>query len=104
MDKGTPAEVAGHAESPATSVEAGVWVDPDLYKERAGRLLVRVDILLHRRRAAQSLQLQEPVGQEAHGGVVVKARPRAPLEVVQPQLFFELLIALLDVPAALPQL
>src|SRR6516225_185154 len=102
-DTGTPEGVGGHAESPATWVDAAVRVDPDLSAERASRLRCGADV----RRgwcAAKSLKLQEPIGEEAHGGVVVEARPRAALEVVQAQFLFELLIALLDVPTTLPQL
>ena len=51
-------------------------------------------------RAAQPLQRQKAIRQEAQRRVVVEARPGAPLEVVQAQFLFELLIALLDVPAA----
>jgi hypothetical protein len=82
MDTDTPAGVAGHAESPATSVDAAVWVDPDLCAERAGRLVFRADIQ-RRRCSAKSLQLQKAIRQQAHGCVVVKARPRATLKVVQ---------------------
>ena len=45
---------------------------------------------------------EEAVGQEGHGGVVVEARPAAPLEVVEPELALELLVAALDLPALLP--
>ena len=52
---------------------------------------------------AVPLQQQKAVGQKGQAHVVVEAAPAPPLEVVQPQLLFELLVALLHRPAALPQ-
>src|SRR5262249_10581477 len=49
------------------------------------------------------LQQQKAIRQQGHTHVVVQAPPRAPLEVVQAQLFLQLLIPLLHRPAALPQ-
>jgi len=49
------------------------------------------------------LQGQEPERQHHQAGVVMKAPPRAALEVVQAQFLLHLLVALLDRPAAPPQ-
>src|SRR5713101_3850617 len=102
--KDKPAMAAGHGEPPAASAVGVVSPDPDLCWERASwRLLGHRHVIQRRGRAAQSLQGQEAIRQEAHGGVVVEPWPGASLEMVQPQLFLELLVALLHVPAALPQ-
>src|SRR6266851_8115427 len=102
MGKGKRASAAGHAAVPAAWLGAVVSPDPDLCSERAGSLLL--DQVIQRGRcAAQALQGQEAVRQETQARMVVEARPGASLEVVQAQLLFELLIALLDVPARLPQ-
>ncbi len=53
--------------------------------------------------SAGTLERQKAVGQEAQRGVVVEAWPGPPLEMVQTQLLLELLIALLHLPARLPQ-
>src|SRR6266567_4553896 len=96
--KDKPAKAAGHGEPPAASAVGVVSADPGLCWERAGwRLLGHRHVIQRRGRATQSLQGQEAIRQEAHGGVVVEPRPGASLEVVQPQLFLELLIALLHV-------
>src|SRR5262252_7406430 len=50
----------------------------------------------------RTLQRQEAVCQEAQRSMVVEAWPRATFEVVQPEFLLELLIALLDLPARLP--
>src|ERR1700738_941490 len=103
MGTGKPANIAGRGEPPAAWSDAAVPPDPGLCAERAGCLLL--DHIIQRGgRATQSLQGQEAIREEAHGGVVVEARPGASLEVIQAQLLFELLITLLHVPAALPQL
>src|SRR6266851_2405889 len=102
MGKGKRASAAGHAAVPAAWLGAVVSPDPDLCSERAGSLLL--DQVIQRGRcAAQALQGQEAVRQETQARMVVEARPGASLEVVQAQLLFELLIALLYVPARLPQ-
>ncbi len=94
---------AGHGEPPAASVDAGVSADPGLCSERDAKVLLN-QFVQSGRHATQALQRQKTIRQKAHSGVVVKTRPRASLEVVQTQLFLELLVALLDVPATLPQL
>src|SRR5437870_13476798 len=101
--KETLAMAAGHGEPPATSVDAAVSPDPGLCSERATRLLL-LQVVQQGRRAAQSLQGKKAIRQKAHGGVVVKTGPGASLEVVQAQFLFELLIAVIHVQAALPQL
>src|SRR5947208_9036411 len=104
MGKDTPAMVAGHAEPPAVWAVGAVSPDPGLCSERAGWLQHRhCHFIQCRGRATQSLQGQETIRQKAHAGVVVKAGPRATLEMVQAQLLLQLLVALLHVPAALPQ-
>src|SRR5215469_469209 len=50
----------------------------------------------------RTLQRKEAVRQEAQRRVVVEAWPRATFEVVQPEFLLELLIALLHLPARLP--
>src|SRR5206468_224076 len=57
----------------------------------------RRDLLL-----AESLQHQEPIGEHHQAGVVMKPAPRPALEMIQPQLFLHLLVALLHRPPALP--
>src|SRR5262245_54558486 len=59
--------------------------------------------LLPGRGRAQPLQGEEAVGEERQAGVVMEAPPGAALEVVQAQLLFQLLVALLHRPATLPQ-
>ena len=51
---------------------------------------------------AGALQREEAVRQEAQCGMVMEAGPRTSLKVVQPELLFELLIALLHLPTRLP--
>src|SRR5437762_10143962 len=102
MGMGKPANIAGRGELPAACGDAVEWRSPKLRLERARRLL-RQYVIQRRRRATQALQGQEAVRQETQCGVVVEARPGASFEMVQPQLFLELLIPLLDVPARLPQ-
>src|SRR5919206_1509239 len=99
--RGKPASTAGHAEAPAASVVAVVSPDPGLCSERARRCLLD-RVIQYRRRVAQALYGQEAVRQEAQRCMMVEALPGATLEVVQAQLLFELLIALLHVPACLP--
>src|SRR4030095_4977530 len=53
-------------------------------------------------RPASALQRQETIGQETQRCMMVEAWPGASFEMVQPQFFFELLIALLHLPARLP--
>jgi len=103
MGMGRPANIAGRGELPAAWNDAVVPPDPGLCSERVGGLLLQhvIHVIQRGGRATQSLQGQEAIRQEAHGGVVVEARPGASLEVVQAQLFFELLIPLLHVPLAL---
>src|SRR5439155_2912520 len=103
MGMGKPANIAKRGEPPAACSDAAVPPDPGLSSERASGLLVH-HVIQRGGRTTQSLQVQEAIRQEAHGGVVMEARPGASLEVVQAQLLFELLITLLHVPAALPQL
>src|SRR5438270_4931062 len=102
MGKRKPASAAGHAAVPAAWLGAVVSPDRDLCSERAGSLLL--DQFIQRSRcAAQALQGQEAVRQETQGRMMVEAWPGASLEMVQAQLLFELLIALLYMPARLPQ-
>src|SRR3954469_8099498 len=97
MGKDTPTTLGGRGGLPAALVDAGVSQGPDSASER-GRRCLRHRTRSVRGCAAQPFQLQEAIRQEAHGRVMVKAGPRASFEVVQTQFFFELLIALLDVP------
>src|SRR6476646_7878263 len=101
-DRDTPASAAGHAECPATSVDEVVDRPcPRLRWKRAARFLrVRIQ---RRGCAAFTLEGQEAIGQETQAGVAMEAGPGAPLEVVQPKLLLELLIALLHLPAGFPQ-
>src|SRR4051812_2631310 len=63
-------------------------------------LFSRLDrVFLH----TMALQHQEAVGQQRQRRMVVEATPRPALEVVQPQLLLQLLVALLHRPATLPQ-
>src|SRR6266851_3900134 len=98
MGMGKPANIAWRAEPPAACIDVVLWRSPKLRLERAGRL-----VLQRRRCAAQALQGQEAIRQETQCRVVVEAGPGASFEMVQPQLFLELLITLLDLPAGLPQ-
>src|SRR5436189_4747649 len=103
MDTEIPANAAGHAERPAGWLAGGAWLDLDLGSERAGRRLLVQRCSQFRRHAAQALQGQEAVRQKTQRRMVVEARPGTSLKMVQAQLLFELLIALLDVPARLPE-
>src|SRR6266508_1433502 len=98
MGMGKPANIAWHGEPPAACIDAVVWRSPKLGLERAGRVLLQ-----RRRCATQALLGQEAIRQETQCGVVVEAGPRAPLVMVQSQLLLKLLVALLDLPARLPQ-
>src|SRR5437763_9740694 len=72
----------------------------------AGKLSLVYRLFFYRllaRRGPVALQGQKAIRQQHQRRVVVKAAPGAPLEVVQPQLLLQLLVALLDWPAALPQ-
>src|SRR5215212_2629620 len=51
----------------------------------------------------QALMLQEQVRDQRHQGMPVQAPPRAALEVIQPELFLELLMRLLAHPARLDE-
>ena len=51
----------------------------------------------------QILQRQEAKGEHGHGDVVMPSLPRASFLMIQTQLIFELLVALLDPPANLGQ-
>src|SRR5215510_6871983 len=93
------ASTAWHAGVRAASVEAAVWPDLDLRLERAAGVL---PVVQRHARAAQTLQLQKSIRQKTHRRMVVEAGPGAAFEVVQSQFLFELLIALLHMPAALP--
>src|SRR6516165_2872906 len=55
-----------------------------------------------RRQPTQPLQHQKTVGQRHQAGVMVETTPGAALEMIQPQLFIHLLVALLHTPATLP--
>ena len=46
-------------------------------------------------------EFEEPVREERHAHVVVEASPRAALEVIDPELLFELLVSLFDRPPSL---
>src|SRR6266849_10048631 len=99
MGTGRPTSAAGHAEPPVALLdEAVVRPSPRLGLKRDCRLLL-CHCIQRRRRAAPTLEGQEAVRQKAQGGMVVETGPRASFEVVQPQLLFELLVALLHVPA-----
>ena len=100
---GKPTNIAWHVELPVVRIGAVVCRSARLRLERARRQFLLHQVIQRCRRAAQPLQCQEAIGQEAHGGVVVKAGPGASLEMVQPQLLVELLVALLHLPARLPQ-
>jgi hypothetical protein len=52
---------------------------------------------------AQAFQRQEPPGQHDHRDVILTALPTAPLKMIQPQLFFHLVIILLDFPTRFNQ-
>ena len=45
--------------------------------------------------------LKEQIGDQGHQGVPMQADPRSSLEVIEPQLFFELLVSLLAEPSGL---
>src|SRR6266567_2238540 len=102
MGMGKPANIAWRGEPPAACIDAVVERSPKLGVERARRLLLQ-HVIQRRWRATQALQGQEAIRQETQCGVVVEAGPGASFEMVQPQLFLELLITLLDLPARLPQ-
>src|SRR5215467_8983066 len=104
IGKDRRANAAWRGVVPAALVDAVVCRSPNLRRERGLSLLLLLHhVIQHGRCATQPLHGQKSVRQKAHGGVVVETGPRASLEVVQSQLLFELLVALLDVPAALPQ-
>lgn len=50
-------------------------------------------------RLSESAGLQEGVGHHRHQGMAVKSGPGSSLEVIQPQLLFELLMGLFAYPA-----
>src|SRR6266849_1601266 len=102
---GRPTSAAGRGEPPAASLDDAVGVPATgLGQERAGELLRRLVYLVQpRRNAMRPLKGQEAVGQKAERGMVVEARPGTSFEVIQPQLFLELLVALLDLPTRFPQ-
>ena len=81
-------DVATHAESPRAS-EPGRY--PFFYPLLAGLL------------DAVAFQLPEPVSQQDHHHAVMEVTPRTALEVIQAQLFLQLLVPLFHPPAALPR-
>lgn len=60
---------------------------------------VAVRRLFFSSRLSESAGLQEGVGHHRHQGMAVKSGPGSSLEVIQPQLLFELLMGLFAYPA-----
>src|SRR6266542_3970743 len=102
MDTVTPASAAVRGARLAMSVggETGLGWSLTPIGKRAVSL---IGIIQRGGRPASTLQRQEAIRQETQRGMVVEAWPGAPLEVIEPQFFLELLVALLHLPARFPQ-
>src|SRR5438876_11747223 len=102
MDTATPAsvEVRGALLAGSVGGESGVWRNRVPIGKRAINL---VGIIQRSGRPTRTLQRQKSVGQETQRCMMVETGPGATLKVVQSQLLLELLVALLHLPACLPQ-
>src|SRR5262249_43747807 len=100
MDMVAQASAEGRAVPPAVSVRDDCWWSN--WVPIGKRAIARVGIIQESGCSVGALQCQEAVPQQAEGRVVMKARPRASLEMVQSQFLLELLIPLFHLPARFP--